>query len=297
MPRLTPIDPATATGEAKELLDGIQAEFGMTPNSFRAMANNPAVLRGWIELSGALETTLARKLGEQIAIAIAEQNGCAYCLSAHTAVAGRLGVDANEIDHNRSGESDDERAAAALRFALTVNAKRGGVSDNDLAEIRAAGYDDADPFMCREGVIAPAPGRPAPSVLFVFEHLAGVGGRDGVPALPGDVKDDGGYDEADDRVGQVKPERDDGGAGEHAEADEAVDAGVLSVRDQGRALQLAAGTQAHLGGDLVADEADDPCGGKQPQVREAARMHEALDRLAERDRALIRIASTTARPA
>ena len=144
MPRFTPIDPATATGEAKELLDGIQAAFGMTPNSFRAMANNPGVLKGWIELSGALGATLPRKLGEQIAIAIAEQNGCAYCLSAHTAVAGLLGIDAHEIDHNRSGESDDERAAAALRFALTVNAKRGGVSDNDLAEIRAAGYDDAD---------------------------------------------------------------------------------------------------------------------------------------------------------
>ena len=144
MPRLTPIDPATATGEAKELLDGTRAAFGMTPNSFRAMANNPAVLKGCIELSSALGTALTRKLGEQIAITIAEQNGCAYCLSAHTAAAGLLGIDAHEIDHNRSGESDDERSAAALRFALTVNATRGGVSDNDLAEIRAAGYDDAD---------------------------------------------------------------------------------------------------------------------------------------------------------
>src|SRR5262249_2631853 len=115
MPRLTPIDPATATGEAKELLDGIQAAFGMTPNSFRAMANNPAALKGWLELSGALGTTLTPRLSEQIAIAIAEQNGCAYCLSAHAAVAGLLGIDVHEIDHNRSGESDDERAAAALR--------------------------------------------------------------------------------------------------------------------------------------------------------------------------------------
>ena len=144
MPRLTPIDPATATGEAKELLNGIQAAFGRTPNSFRAMATNPAVLKGWIELSGALGMTLPRKLGEQIAIAIAEQNGCAYCLSAHTAVAELLGIDANEADHNRSGDSRDERVAAALGFALTVNAKRGGVSDDDLAEIRSAGYDDAD---------------------------------------------------------------------------------------------------------------------------------------------------------
>src|SRR5262245_63871210 len=95
MPRLTPIDPATATGEARELLDGIQAAFGMTPNSFRAMANNPGVLKGWIELSSALGTTLPRKLCEQIAIAIAEQNRCAYCLSAHAAVAGLLGIDAD----------------------------------------------------------------------------------------------------------------------------------------------------------------------------------------------------------
>src|SRR6516162_6618067 len=108
MPRMTPIDHATATGETKELLDLIQAAFGTTPNSFRAMASNPAVLKGWIELSGALEPTLARKLGEQVAIAIAEQNGCAYCLSAHTAVARLLRIDAHEIEHNRSGESNDE---------------------------------------------------------------------------------------------------------------------------------------------------------------------------------------------
>ena len=68
MPRLTPIDPVTATGEARELLDGIQAAFGVTPNSFRAMAVSPAVLKGWIELNGALSRTLPRKLGEQIMI-------------------------------------------------------------------------------------------------------------------------------------------------------------------------------------------------------------------------------------
>src|SRR5947208_15005190 len=127
MPRLTPIDPATATGEAKELLDGIQAAFGMTPNSFRAMANNPGVLKGWIELNRALGTTLPRKLGEQIAIAIAEQNRCAYCLSAHTAVAELLGIDAHEIDHNRTGVYDDERDAADRSFALHVNAHRCGL--------------------------------------------------------------------------------------------------------------------------------------------------------------------------
>ena len=35
MPRLTPVDPMAATGETKELLDGIQARFGMIPGTHR----------------------------------------------------------------------------------------------------------------------------------------------------------------------------------------------------------------------------------------------------------------------
>jgi uncharacterized peroxidase-related enzyme len=144
MPRLTPLDPGAATGEAKDLLDGIQAAFGMTPNMARTMARNPAVLKGWIDLNGALGRTLTRQLGEQIAIAVAEDNGCGYCLSAHTAIGGLVGIDEHELAHNRTGESHDPKVTAALKFAQAVNAKRGDVSDDDLAQVRAAGYDDAD---------------------------------------------------------------------------------------------------------------------------------------------------------
>ena len=144
MPRLTPLEPATATGEAKELLDGIQAAFGMTPNMARTMAKNPAVLKGWIELNGALGKTLTRQLGEQIAVAVAEDNGCGYCLSAHTAIGGLVGIDQHELTHNRAAESADPKVAAALKFAQAVNDNRGDVSDDDLARVRAAGYDDAD---------------------------------------------------------------------------------------------------------------------------------------------------------
>ncbi len=133
MPRLTPIDPTTATGQAKELLDGVQAALGMTPNMTRTMARNPAVLKGYIELNGALGKTLTRELNEQIAIAVAEENGCGYCLSAHTALGGLVGVDEHELARSRAGESADTKVAAALKFAQTVNAKRGDVSDDDLA--------------------------------------------------------------------------------------------------------------------------------------------------------------------
>ncbi len=48
MPRLTPIDPATATGEAKVLLDGVQKKLGVTPNLLRTLANAPAALKAYL---------------------------------------------------------------------------------------------------------------------------------------------------------------------------------------------------------------------------------------------------------
>jgi uncharacterized peroxidase-related enzyme len=144
MPRLTPINPANATGRAKELLDGVEAAFGKAPNMALAMAVNPAVLEGWIALNDALSPTLTQRLNEQIAIAIAEVNDCGYCVAAHTAVGRLVGVDEGELARSRAGESSDGEIAAALRFARAVNEKRGGVSDDDLAVVRAAGYDDAD---------------------------------------------------------------------------------------------------------------------------------------------------------
>lgn len=144
MQRLTPIDPATATGEAKELLARVQAALGMTPNMVRTMASNPAVLKGWVELNAALGKTLTRELNELIAIAVAEGNGCGYCLSAHTAIGGMIGVDGQTLARSRTAEASDPKIAAALRFAQAVNAKRGDVSDEDVAAVRAAGYDDSD---------------------------------------------------------------------------------------------------------------------------------------------------------
>ena len=45
MPRVNLVDPATAAGAAKPLLDEIKGAFGTTPNMFRAVANSPAALK------------------------------------------------------------------------------------------------------------------------------------------------------------------------------------------------------------------------------------------------------------
>ena len=144
MPRLIPVEPATARDEANALLDVVRAAFGGTSNMTRTMARNPAVLKGWMQLSSALATTLTNALNEQIAIAVAEENGCGYCLSAHTAIGRMVGVNEAELASSRAGTSAHPKVAAVLKFAQAVNAKRGHVSDADLAEVRAEGWDDAD---------------------------------------------------------------------------------------------------------------------------------------------------------
>lgn len=143
MPRLPAIDPATATGKAKTLLDGIAATLGFAPNLMRTLANAPAALQGYLDLSKALSGTgLSPAMREAIALAVAGENGCQYCASAHTLLGGKAGASADELARNLTGQSADPRVAAALAFARRVVAARGRVSDAELADVRAAGFDD-----------------------------------------------------------------------------------------------------------------------------------------------------------
>jgi AhpD family alkylhydroperoxidase len=91
MARLRAIDPDEATGKTKELFDAIQSKLGVVPNMMRTMGNSPALLEGYLNLSGALaHGALGAKNGELLALAISEKNSCDYCVSAHTYIGEKL---------------------------------------------------------------------------------------------------------------------------------------------------------------------------------------------------------------
>ena len=143
MARIQQIAPATATGKAKELLDVVQSKFGMVPNMTRAMANAPAVLDGYMQLSGALSKgKLSAKVREQLDLAISQANDCEYCLAAHSAVGRMVGLSADQILDSRMGTSVDPKVDALIRFARKVVEAHGKVSNSDLEEVRDAGFDD-----------------------------------------------------------------------------------------------------------------------------------------------------------
>jgi uncharacterized peroxidase-related enzyme len=132
-----------APAASQPLLAQIQSAFGATPNMFRAVANSPAALASMWGSFGALgRGALPAKLGEQVAVAIADRNRCHYCLAAHTMLGRKAGASAAEMSEAQAGRSDDPRTAAALAFALKVVERRADVADADVAALRAAGFDD-----------------------------------------------------------------------------------------------------------------------------------------------------------
>jgi uncharacterized peroxidase-related enzyme len=143
MERIESIRSHEATGKSKVLLDDIKKLLGMTPNMMRSMAQSPAVLEGYLKFSESLSAgELSAKLREQIALVVAESNGCTYCLSTHSAMGQIIGMSQEEILDSRRGESCESKSLTALRFALKLVTKHGQVSDNDLSQIRKGGFSE-----------------------------------------------------------------------------------------------------------------------------------------------------------
>jgi uncharacterized peroxidase-related enzyme len=141
----TPPTIESSPAAAQPLLEAVKKQLGSVPNMFRLIANSPAALEGYLGLNGALgKGQLDARTRERIALAVAEWNGCDYCLSAHSYLGKNLArLDDAEMTANREGSSSDAKAAAALQFAGKVLATRGHVSAADLDAVKAAGYSDA----------------------------------------------------------------------------------------------------------------------------------------------------------
>ncbi|MFM0339772.1 carboxymuconolactone decarboxylase family protein [Paraburkholderia fungorum] len=141
----TPATVAEAPAASQPLLQAVDRQLGAVPNLFRMVGNSPAALEGCLSLMGALgRGELSVQMRERIALAVAEVNGCDYCLSAHIYFARNVAnLDDAEITANRNGGSNDLKAAAAVLFAKKVAAARGRVSDADLSAVKAAGYSEA----------------------------------------------------------------------------------------------------------------------------------------------------------
>ncbi len=141
----TPASIETSPAASQPLLQAVKKQIGTVPNLFRLVGTSPAALEGYLGLNGALaKGALEAPTRERIALAVAEINGCDYCLSAHSYLGKNLAKLSDvEIAANRNGSSGDAKAAAAVGFAVKLVEARGHVTDADIKAVKDAGYSDA----------------------------------------------------------------------------------------------------------------------------------------------------------
>jgi|SRR5436190_13161967 len=166
MSRLKLVSPETATGKTKDLYGVINGRLGVVPNMMQTMGNSSAFLQGYLNLGDALGGgTLGAKIGELIALTVAEANACSYCLSAHTYISANLvKIDSGTIESARNAESTDPKINAILKFARVLVDKRGHVSDSDVAALKEIGVT--------EGQIGEIIGHVALNILTNYFNIA-----------------------------------------------------------------------------------------------------------------------------
>ena len=144
MTRINLLTQETAPDGSKEILNDFQQKMGKVINIFKVMANSPAVLKTYIGIDNALsEKTLDAKIAERIGLVVASVNGCEYCTAAHSYLAKNVLSD-EEISNAWNGKSNDEKAQAALDFAVAVMKNAGKVSDDELEKVKKAGFSDGE---------------------------------------------------------------------------------------------------------------------------------------------------------
>lgn len=145
MSRLNIVNPETATDAQKVLFSAVKGVFGGIPNLFRVAGNSPAALEGMFGFFSSMgKASISVQLREQIALAVAQRNECAYCLAAHTAISQGAGIKPDVIAKARAARSDDAQEGAALAFAVSLVDKRGKISAEEIALLRRANFNDAE---------------------------------------------------------------------------------------------------------------------------------------------------------
>ena len=141
LPLLTSAD---AKPHATELLDAAKRKTGMTPNMYRAMANAPGVLDTYLHGYDLFrrESGFSPVEQEVVFLTISRENGCEYCMAAHSTLADTASRVPREVtDAIRAGRDiEDPRLRALSRFVSSMFHTRGRPAQRDLEEFLGAGY-------------------------------------------------------------------------------------------------------------------------------------------------------------
>jgi len=136
----------TANATAKTLLEGSLKKYGFVPNLHGGLAEAPAALNAYIELTALFDQTSFSPTERQvILLAISVENHCTYCVAAHSMIAKHMvKADPAIVEALRNGKPlPDAKLDALASFTRAVVKKRGVVCGQTLDKFITAGYSRA----------------------------------------------------------------------------------------------------------------------------------------------------------
>ncbi|NQZ54120.1 MAG: carboxymuconolactone decarboxylase family protein [Piscirickettsiaceae bacterium] len=137
---------ADADSRSKELLKDAKNGMGFIPNMYSAMANSSILFDTYIHGYKLFreQSSFTPVEQEVIFLAISRENGCNYCMGAHSFIADNMSkvpVEVTDAIRNDDAISDGKLSALTL-FVTTMVSKRGLPTNDDVSEFLAANYTE-----------------------------------------------------------------------------------------------------------------------------------------------------------
>lgn len=145
MTQFTLVNENTADETAKPILTQLKGKFGMLPNFFGVLGMDGVSLDAFLALQAKMgKSKFSKREQELLALAVANYNGCHYCVSAHTFTALKTGLTAEECVLAQQGQAEDPREQTIINLALAIVANKGQVDEMLVSTAKDAGFTDAD---------------------------------------------------------------------------------------------------------------------------------------------------------
>lgn len=141
--------PHASTDDSLAILHEIGRSFGCIPNLFQTYAKYPPLLEAnWNKAKLLLlNGKMARFPKEVIALLVSHDNGCSYCIAAHSAALKSMGISESQIEDMVQGKLAahlHERDIELVNFARKANQRHHDIDKNDIDGLVASGYTEAE---------------------------------------------------------------------------------------------------------------------------------------------------------
>ena len=144
MKTLQPLSFEEANVDSQAIFTNVKSKIGMVPNLYATMGVSDKLLGGFLNFTETIKSgEFTNNEYEAIALATSQTNGCAYCISAHTALGKMNGFTEDETLELRTNSIADQKLNALVSLVSEVVERKGHPAQNIVQNFFNAGYSKA----------------------------------------------------------------------------------------------------------------------------------------------------------